>query len=116
MLQLQALQHSIVSTNDQLEDANRKVSGGNGYPIEALKQQISELTTHQLQLIESFHSVLNQLQELGAWVKDLQMGLVDFYGMRNGEYMWWCWKLGEERVGYWHPLDEGYASRQPLRL
>lgn len=111
---MQALQRSLISTNEQIEEANRRVSGGNGYPIEALKQQIRELTTHQLQLIESFHSALSQLQELGAWVKDLQMGLVDFYGIRNGEYIWLCWKLGEERVAYWHPLDEGYANRQPL--
>ena len=113
-MQLQALERSIISTDERLEEANRKVSAGNGYPIEALKQQIEELTTHQLQLIESFHSVLNQLQELGAWVKDLRMGLIDFYGMRDGAYIWLCWKLDEERVTHWHPLDEGYTSRQPL--
>jgi len=114
VLQLQALQRSIVSTNDRLTEANRKVSGGNGYPIEALKRKIKELTTHQLQLVESFHSVLNQLQGLGAWIKDLQMGLVDFYGMRDQQYVWWCWKLGEKRIAYWHALGDGYAGRQPL--
>ena len=114
VLQLQALQRSIVTTNTQLEEANRKASAGNGYPLEALVKQIEELTRHQLQLIESFHSVVRQLQELGAWVKDLQMGLVDFYGMREGEYVWLCWKVDEENVGYWHALEDGYAGRQPL--
>ena len=112
--QLQALQHSIITTNAQIEEATKKVSSGNGHPIEALKQQIQQLTTHQMQLIESFNSSLQQLQALGAWLKDLEMGLVDFYGMRDGDYVWLCWKLGEPKVAYWHGLEDGFTGRQPL--
>ncbi|MCH7579474.1 MAG: DUF2203 family protein, partial [Chloroflexi bacterium] len=25
-----------------------------------------------------------------------------------------CWKLGEDTIAYWHELDTGFASRQPL--
>jgi hypothetical protein len=25
-----------------------------------------------------------------------------------------CWRLGEEEIGYWHGMDEGYAGRKPL--
>jgi hypothetical protein len=25
-----------------------------------------------------------------------------------------CWKLGEEEIGYWHGVDEGFAGRKPL--
>ena len=114
VLQLQALQRSIVTTDTELGEANRKVSAGNGYPIEEIKKQISQLELHQLQLIESFHSVVKQLQDLGAWVKDLNMGLVDFYGVRGGEYIWLCWKIGEDRIRYWHALDEGFVGRQEL--
>ncbi|RLC57248.1 MAG: DUF2203 domain-containing protein [Chloroflexi bacterium] len=50
----------------------------------------------------------------GAEVKDLEMGLVDFRSERDGREVYLCWKLGEERVSFWHELNTGYASRQPL--
>jgi hypothetical protein len=64
--------------------------------------------------VEAFQSALAQLQEVGGALKDLDLGLVDFYGLRGGEVVFLCWKLGEERVRFWHTLDSGYAARQPL--
>jgi hypothetical protein len=32
----------------------------------------------------------------------------------DGEVVELCWKLGEERVGYWHRIGEGYRGRKPL--
>ena len=112
--QLQALQRSIVQTNHQLDDAVGKLAQGNGYPIQAIKTSIRDLTTHQLQLIEAFQSVLQQLEGLGCLLKDLTMGLVDFYSVRDGEPIFLCWKLGEDRIRFWHALESGYAARQPL--
>lgn len=112
--QLQGIQRSITKTNQQLDELVGKLAAGNGYPIQSLKQQIEALTKHQLQLIEGFESAFNQLQGLGCWLKDLNEGLVDFYGLREGELIFLCWKLGEERIRFWHPLDTGYASRQLL--
>jgi len=40
--------------------------------------------------------------------------LIDFYGLRGGEPVFLCWKLGEERIRFWHTLEDGYAGRQPL--
>jgi hypothetical protein len=25
-----------------------------------------------------------------------------------------CWRLGEERITYWHELDAGFGGRQPI--
>jgi hypothetical protein len=25
-----------------------------------------------------------------------------------------CWKLGEDRITWWHEVDAGFAGRQPL--
>ena len=112
--QLQGIQRSIAQTNQQLGEAVEKLSQGNGYPIQSLKEQIKTLTTHQLQLVEAFQSVVAQVEEYGCLVKDLNLGLVDFYGMRDGELICLCWKLGEDRIRYWHALETGYAGRQPL--
>ena len=112
--QLQGLQRSIVKTNKDLDETVGKLSAGNGYPIRALKDQVKQLTTHQLQLIEAFQSALKQMADLGAVLKDLNQGLVDFYSLRRGDTVFLCWKLGEDRIRFWHTLDDGYAGRRPL--
>jgi hypothetical protein len=50
----------------------------------------------------------------GAQIKSLEEGLLDFPSRRDDELVLLCWKLGEEEIGYWHGLDEGFAGRQPL--
>lgn len=55
-----------------------------------------------------------QLDELGVQVKDADTGLLDFPSDRRGEPVLLCWQLGEDEVGFWHGLDDGYAGRRPL--
>jgi hypothetical protein len=57
--------------------------------------------------IESIHA-------RGVVMKDLDEGLVDFYGLRGDRLVFLCWKSGEDMVAHWHPLDRGYAARRPL--
>ena len=114
--QLQGLQRSIIQTNQRLDELVTKLATGNGYPIHAIKQQVQELTKHQLQLIEAFQSVLQQLEVVGCVLKDVEMGLVDFYSLRDGQLIFLCWKLDEDHIRFWHALDEGYAERQRLEL
>ena len=112
--QLQALQRSIVRTNQQLDEAVRKLSQGNGYPIESVKEEIHTLTTHQLQLVEAFQSALEQLERASVMLKDVVTGLVDFYGVLDGKLICLCWKLGEEGIQFWHTLEDGFAGRRPF--
>lgn len=55
-----------------------------------------------------------ELTELGVECKSLETGLLDFPGERDGRPVYFCWKLGEPAVDYWHELDAGFAGRQPL--
>jgi hypothetical protein len=57
-----------------------------------------------------------RIQEAGGLVKDLDEGLVDFLALREGEEVLLCWRLGEDEVGYWHGLEEGFSGRRPLPL
>lgn len=59
-------------------------------------------------------NALVEFQGLGCELKDLERGLVDFYALREGKLVFLCWQEGEEKVGFWHPLEGGYAGRQPL--
>lgn len=54
------------------------------------------------------------LRDLEIEVRDPEQGLIDFPGERDGELVYLCWRLGEDRVAFWHPRDTGFAGRQPL--
>ena len=57
-----------------------------------------------------------RINAAGAEVKSLEEGLLDFPARRGEEIVLLCWKLGEDEIGYWHGLDEGFAGRKPLPL
>ena len=66
------------------------------------------------QHLASLQGTLEEIQQTGCVVKDLDMGLVDFPSMLNGQEVYLCWKLGEKHIAYYHGMDEGYSARKPL--
>jgi hypothetical protein len=62
---------------------------------------------------EGMRTLLLHLSEMGVELRDLEMGLIDFPGERDGAAVWLCWRLADASVAFWHPTDEGYASRRP---
>jgi hypothetical protein len=79
-----------------------------------LHDRIARLQRTLEKLIESLQGLAEQLDSFGCVLKDPDMGLIDFLGQRNGREIYLCWRLGEERILYWHYLDAGFAGRQPL--
>jgi hypothetical protein len=65
-------------------------------------------------LVNALGQVVSQIEETGCVVKDLDQGWLDFPSIINQEEGFLCWKLGEERIRYWHRADEGFAGRKPL--
>jgi len=57
---------------------------------------------------------LEKIQECGCLVKDLDMGLVDFPTLLNGEEVYLCWKLGEPGIQFWHGIHEGFRGRKAI--
>jgi len=57
---------------------------------------------------------MQEINELGIFVRDPGSGLIDFPAERGGEEIFLCWRLGEEAVGWWHSTDSGFSGRQPL--
>ena len=73
------------------------------------------LTEEWRTLTSRLESEVAELQGEGIEVKDLESGLIDFYGLVDGEVVFLCWQRGEEEVAFYHTLDGGYRSRRPLR-
>jgi hypothetical protein len=63
---------------------------------------------------ETLKRELLWLAERGILLRDPDTGLVDFPAERDGERVFLCWRLGEERVGWYHSERSGFSSRKPL--
>jgi hypothetical protein len=84
--------------------------GGSLPPFAELNHKKSQ----REKISEQLSRTVEEIQQTGCVVKDLDTGLVDFPSLRQGEKVYLCWKLGEERIGYWHGIEEGFAGRKPL--
>ena len=65
-------------------------------------------------LLEALSEKLDHIQSTGCVVKDLDVGLLDFPARINDEDVYYCWKLGEDRIRFYHRQDEGFAGRKPI--
>jgi hypothetical protein len=63
---------------------------------------------------ESLKEELVWLADRGILIRDPDTGLIDFPAERDGKRVFLCWRLGEDRVGWFHDEQTGFAGRQPL--
>ncbi len=64
--------------------------------------------------VTAVRQAVEQIEQTGCVVKDLDLGLVDFRSVVNNEPVYLCWKLGESSIQFYHRVDEGFAGRKPL--
>lgn len=77
---------------------------------------IAELLQGEAQrLAKDIESYIAELTELGVECKGMDTGLVDFPGQMDGRAVYYCWKLGEDGIQYWHDVNAGFAGRQRIK-
>jgi len=57
---------------------------------------------------------IENLEDMGCLIKDLDIGLTDFYHRFEGRDILLCWKLGEKGIKFWHEVDSGYMGRNQI--
>ena len=65
-------------------------------------------------LVAQVKGVLDRIHATGCLVKDLDTGLVDFPAVLKNEEVYLCWRLGEDRIRFYHRQDEGFSGRKPI--
>ena len=76
----------------------------------AVQKKIDEYN----KVVNRFYQLIDEIHELGCFLKDLNLGLIDFYALLEGRVVYLCWKMGEKQVNHWHEVGKGYAYRQPF--
>lgn len=85
---------------------------GNGGDL--TPSDVAEVATRLNEEAAALSALVEEIQEHEVQVKDLDLGLLDFPAIRDGDLVLLCWRLGEEEISFWHGIDEGYAGRKPL--
>ena len=57
---------------------------------------------------------IEELEDMGCLIKDLDTGLMDFYHRFEGRDIFLCWRLGENSIKFWHEVDSGYMGRKQI--
>lgn len=111
--QLVATRQEHVVALERQEELEHKIRGnGGGIPpaeLAAASADVDAIARRMARLVD-------EIGEHGAQVKDLDTGLIDFPALRAGETVLLCWQLGEDEIGWWHTVEEGFAGRRPLPL
>ncbi len=102
---LSGLEHDLSAVSARI-----MMMGGVIVPYEKL----ATLRRQHQQLAETMKSALNRILETGCVIKDLDVGLLDFPAIINNQDVYLCWKLGEDRIRFYHRQDEGFSGRKPL--
>ena len=110
MVEQRRLHVEALERQEELEGHIR--GNGGGIPPAELADTAAEVE----RLARELAKVVDEVAALGAEVKDLDEGLIDFPALRRGETVLLCWKLGEDEIRYWHAVEDGFAGRRPLPL
>jgi hypothetical protein len=89
-----------------------ETSSGNGHVQD--EDGLGEKRRRAETLVEELNERLMRINSWGVELKGIDEGLIDFPSARDGRTVYLCWRLGEDRIGWWHELDVGFAGRQPL--
>jgi hypothetical protein len=63
---------------------------------------------------QELRRIIEEVQEIGVVVKDLDIGLIDFPTRFRGVDVYLCWRLGERAIEFWHGMDEGFRGRKAI--
>src|SRR5262245_55221105 len=113
------LLRQAIALKSQYEDAERAIQAINervmmmgGMQVD--RERAIESRSRRDQAALQLRSSIEQVQEIGCVVKDLDTGLVDFPTLFRGVEVCLCWKLGETAIEFWHSEEEGFRGRKPI--
>jgi hypothetical protein len=104
MDEVMQIRQRIIDHQPEIWSAVEKTAGNGGNPV--IAKMVFDF--------EKFDALLHKIQDAGAQIKDINIGLLDFPAQKDGREVCLCWKYGEGDIAYWHEVDAGYAGRQPI--
>ena len=117
--EIERLLRVVMHSKQDYETADRELlqlmhrvslSGGMVPP----RERMNELRNAKNSAASLLKNAIEQIEEAGVQLKDVDIGLVDFPTLYRNQEVYLCWKLGEAGIGFWHHVEDGYRGRQPI--
>jgi hypothetical protein len=107
-----ALKSGFVEAERAIQSFSERIMMMGGMTVD--RGQFLQAKNRRESEAERLRNAVEQLQDLGCLVKDLDAGLVDFPTLFRGQEVYLCWKLGEPSIEFWHGVDEGFRGRKAI--
>ncbi|MEA3336820.1 MAG: DUF2203 domain-containing protein [Chloroflexota bacterium] len=109
----------VIELVEEIRQARRVISAARPDMMPVLEKSIgnggSRKAGELLPEFERIQAATQSLEELGVFLKDPDLGLVDFLHRRpDGREVFLCWQYGEDSVLFWHDIHAGFARRERL--
>jgi hypothetical protein len=90
----------------------RRIHSAGGMMVDVAKvaARRAEMEKH----IQRARETVQEIDEIGVQIKDLDAGLLDFPCRVDEEVVLLCWKAGEPAIEHWHTVESGFQGRQPI--
>jgi hypothetical protein len=98
--------------HDELEGQTQRIRMSGGVRVDHGK--LLDMQSRRDSSTSALQKALEGVTELGAQVKDLDIGLIDFPTLFDEREVCLCWKLGEKSIAYWHSTEDGFRGRKPI--
>ena len=96
----------------ELQQVAERIRFSGGARIDPDKQALTR--AHRDSSITALKTALDEIDAMGALIKDLDIGLIDFMTRYRDSDVCLCWKLGEDGIRFWHGAEEGFRGRKPI--
>jgi hypothetical protein len=112
LVEAMELRRKMGEFDEQLRALAERIQRSGGLLVSY--EKIAPLRLERDHLEEAAQAAVERIHTTGCIVKDLEVGLLDFPSRLNDEDVYLCWRLGEDRIRFYHRQDEGFAGRKPI--
>lgn len=102
----------MAEAEEQLSSLAERIQRSGGMQVSY--ERTAKMRLERNRLEDMVREAVERIHETGCLVKDLDSGLLDFPARINDEDVYLCWRLGEDRIRFYHRQDEGFSRRKPL--
>lgn len=102
----------IEDVEKELQDVKHRILLSGGLLIDI--PEMARRRAERDKALQDIKDALAEIDAIGVQVKDLDIGLLDFPCVVDGEIVLLCWKYGEEKIQFWHGMEEGFRGRKPI--
>ncbi|HEV3036341.1 MAG TPA: DUF2203 domain-containing protein [Candidatus Angelobacter sp.] len=102
----------IEQVEKEMQELNHRILMSGGLFVDVPK--VTKQRAASDKAAQNTKDAMAEVEAIGVQIKDLDIGLLDFPCVVDDQIVLLCWKFGEEKIEFWHGLEEGFRGRKPI--